>query len=206
MINKDCSNCFYFNKESNIGLQCCNTDVCLNQSEWLPEYSCQGGVKMFGDNEFKSCTTCKHYCPADDFATCSSKRFCQNFQYWEEEPEEQSAEPETSCHRCINMGKAFDSTSNDTPCYTCDGYTNFEQDAKQVVFQTQVGGSHYKNQNAPAGFPDPAEFCMVHDLGGAETAVIKYTFRHRLKNGLEDIKKAQQYLKFIAAVRYNAVI
>lgn len=119
---------------------------------------------------------------------------------------DEATDDQQSCHRCIHIGMGFNSTSNEGACADCDEHSNFKQNARQIVFASQVGGSHYKNPDVPEGFPDPAEFCIMHGLGGAETAVVKYVFRHNRKDGVKDLKKAKQYIEFIAACRYNEII
>jgi len=60
------------------------------------------------------------------------------------------------------------------------------------------GGKHYQ------GFViQPAEFIIKNKLPFAEGNVIKYTLRHRNKNGAEDIKKAIHYLKMILEIEYG---
>lgn len=60
------------------------------------------------------------------------------------------------------------------------------------------GGKHYQ------GFAiQPAQFIIKNKLPFAEGNVIKYTLRHREKNGAEDIKKAIHYLKIILEVEYG---
>ena len=60
------------------------------------------------------------------------------------------------------------------------------------------GGKHYQ------GFViQPAEFIIKNKLRFAEGNVIKYTLRHRGKNGAEDIKKAIHYLKMILELEYG---
>ena len=60
------------------------------------------------------------------------------------------------------------------------------------------GGKHYQ------GFViQPAQFIIKNKLPFAEGNVIKYTLRHREKNGAEDIKKAIHYLKIILEVEYG---
>ena len=66
-------------------------------------------------------------------------------------------------------------------------------------FETQVGGNHYQNGDLPG----PAEWCMKHGLEFGEASAIKYLFRHGDKDGLKDIKKAYQYVEFIAHVKYG---
>jgi hypothetical protein len=61
----------------------------------------------------------------------------------------------------------------------------------------QVGGSHYQMEI------QPIDFIMRNNIPFAEGNVIKYVTRHRQKNGIEDLRKAMQYLKFIAMDEYN---
>lgn len=119
---------------------------------------------------------------------------------------DEATDDQQSCHRCIHIGMGFNSTSKEGACADCEEHSHFKQNARQIVFASQVGGSHYKNPDVPEGFPDPAEFCIMHGLGGAETAVVKYVFRHNRKDGVKDLKKAKQYIEFIAACRYNEII
>jgi len=61
----------------------------------------------------------------------------------------------------------------------------------------QVGGSHYKD------FPiQPIEFFIANGIPYAEAAVMKYVMRHRSKNGLEDLKKAQHLIAILIATIY----
>lgn len=56
----------------------------------------------------------------------------------------------------------------------------------------QVGGSHYQ------GFEiEPIDFIVKNKLDYREGNVVKYTCRHKRKNGAEDIRKAIQYLEMI---------
>lgn len=56
----------------------------------------------------------------------------------------------------------------------------------------QVGGDHYAVMKI-----QPIEFIMANELGFCEGNVIKYLCRYKRKNGLEDLKKARQYLDFL---------
>ena len=56
----------------------------------------------------------------------------------------------------------------------------------------QVGGDHYAIMNI-----QPIEFILANELGFCEGNVIKYLCRYKRKNGLEDLKKARQYLDFL---------
>jgi len=42
---------------------------------------------------------------------------------------------------------------------------------------------------------DVYDFCLANDLGGLEMNCVKYLTRHKNKNGLEDLLKAQETLK-----------
>ena len=56
----------------------------------------------------------------------------------------------------------------------------------------QVGGDHYAVMKI-----QPIEFILANELGFCEGNVIKYLCRYKRKNGLEDLKKATQYLDFL---------
>lgn len=58
--------------------------------------------------------------------------------------------------------------------------------------EKQVGGSHYQKMKI-----QPLEYIEANKLPYCEGNVIKYVSRHRIKNGVEDIKKAMHYLEFI---------
>ena len=58
--------------------------------------------------------------------------------------------------------------------------------------KTQVGGNHYK------GFPiQPIEFIHRNGLSYLVGNIIKYVVRYKMKNGTEDLKKAQHYLEIL---------
>jgi len=52
--------------------------------------------------------------------------------------------------------------------------------------------NHYNYGGNP-----PFKYIKDNNLDFFEGNVIKYVTRHKLKNGLEDIKKAKKYLEFI---------
>lgn len=56
---------------------------------------------------------------------------------------------------------------------------------------TQVGGSHYRCLD-----PQPIELFIQNDIPFPEANAIKYLARWRAKNGVEDLRKAAQYLQF----------
>lgn len=54
-----------------------------------------------------------------------------------------------------------------------------------------VHPDHYRR---PGGI-EPIEFIMANKLPFAEGCIVKYVFRHRSKGGLNDLKKAAEYLR-----------
>ena len=58
----------------------------------------------------------------------------------------------------------------------------------------QVGGNHYQNFAV-----QPAEYCIKNGLPFAEGVIIKYVSRWKLKNGVEDLKKAKHYIEMLIA-------
>jgi len=58
--------------------------------------------------------------------------------------------------------------------------------------QTQEAGSHYKDYAI-----QPAEFLQKNKIPYCEANVIKYVLRWRAKNGIEDLRKAQHYIKLL---------
>ena len=56
----------------------------------------------------------------------------------------------------------------------------------------QVGGDHYKNKTI-----QPIDYIIANELGFCEGNVVKYITRYKDKNGLEDLKKAKQYIEFL---------
>lgn len=56
----------------------------------------------------------------------------------------------------------------------------------------QVGGTHYKECTI-----EPIDFILANKLGFCEGNVVKYVSRWKNKNGLEDLKKAKQYIDFL---------
>jgi hypothetical protein len=55
----------------------------------------------------------------------------------------------------------------------------------------QVGGNHY-NMNI-----SPIQYILANDIGFIEGNIIKYVTRYKNKNGLEDLKKAKQYIEIL---------
>ena len=69
---------------------------------------------------------------------------------------------------------------------------------KEKATDVQVGGSHY-NQYAI----QPTEFIHKNDIPFIEGNIIKYVIRHRLKNGIEDLKKAKHYIDLLIEFEYK---
>lgn len=53
----------------------------------------------------------------------------------------------------------------------------------------QIGGNHYKKHSI-----QPFDVIIEYNLNFFEGNILKYLLRHREKNGIEDLKKAQHYL------------
>lgn len=62
----------------------------------------------------------------------------------------------------------------------------------------QTGGSHYQTEI------QPWDFIIANNLGWCEGNVVKYVSRHKNKNGIEDLRKAQHYLEKLIEVELNA--
>ena len=63
------------------------------------------------------------------------------------------------------------------------------------AFDTQVGGSHYKNMTI-----QPVEFIEMNNLGFCVGNIIKYVCRYKDKNGIEDLKKARHYIDLLIEI------
>jgi hypothetical protein len=49
----------------------------------------------------------------------------------------------------------------------------------------------------------PIDFILENDIPFAEGNVIKYICRHKKKNGIEDLRKAKQYIDYIIEKEYE---
>lgn len=56
----------------------------------------------------------------------------------------------------------------------------------------QFGGSHYKEMAI-----QPVEFILANKLDFCEGNVVKYVSRWKVKNGIEDLRKARHYLDLL---------
>lgn len=83
----------------------------------------------------------------------------------------------------INENKDFVPTKSEEVVKS-DGYKS--------ALDYQVGGNHYQQMAY-----QPLTFIMERNLKFCEGNIIKYIARYKYKNGLQDLKKAQHYLKFL---------
>ena len=60
------------------------------------------------------------------------------------------------------------------------------------AFDKQEGGSHYKDLAI-----QPLEYIHKNGIGFAEGCAIKYLTRWRVKNGVEDLKKARHFIDML---------
>ena len=67
-----------------------------------------------------------------------------------------------------------------------------------TALDVQEGGDHYKRMGI-----QPVEYIYANNLNFFEGNVVKYVTRHRSKNGLEDLKKAQHYLQMMIEMEHG---
>ncbi len=67
-----------------------------------------------------------------------------------------------------------------------------EELLEKLATDEQVGGDHYKGRAI-----QPIDYILANELDFCEGNVVKYVTRWRFKNGVEDLKKARQYLDFM---------
>ena len=106
--------------------------------------------------------------------------------------------------RHMNMN-CRDSEIGSDGCQTCEKdmklgikYKCFAPLVVDSAFAVQEGGNHYKDFKI-----QPTEYSHKNGLDWCQGNVVKYVTRHKVKNGLEDIKKAMHYLQFIAEMNYG---
>lgn len=56
----------------------------------------------------------------------------------------------------------------------------------------QIGGNHYNKKAI-----QPIDYILANELNFCEGNVVKYITRYKDKNGIEDLKKAKQYIDFL---------
>jgi hypothetical protein len=62
--------------------------------------------------------------------------------------------------------------------------------SKTLIPTKQVGGNHYESKSI-----QPIEYIEANNLDFCEGNVVKYVTRYKDKNGVEDLRKAEWYLK-----------
>lgn len=65
-----------------------------------------------------------------------------------------------------------------------------QQQKEETVNDTQVGGNHYKIHGV-----QPWDIIEQYNLNFFAGNVVKYILRYQYKNGLEDLQKAEHYIK-----------
>ncbi len=63
---------------------------------------------------------------------------------------------------------------------------------KSKALEIQIGGNHYKDMKI-----QPLVFFMENNIPFVEGAIIKYICRYKVKNGVEDLKKAAHLLSVL---------
>ncbi len=61
----------------------------------------------------------------------------------------------------------------------------------------QVGGDHYKNLAI-----QPMDFFQENEIPFIEASIMKYVIRHRDKNGLQDLDKAEHLIQVLKEKYY----
>ena len=125
--------------------------------------------------------------------TAEMKRFYDNFKNAQEQ-----AEKFKSAYDVTISG---DGESKEPSPFSLEWLKNEEEKNKKEMSEqkkTQVGGNHYGQAKI-----QPIDFIMENKIPFCEANVIKYVFRHKSKNGIEDLEKAIHYIKFIIERDYK---
>jgi hypothetical protein len=70
-----------------------------------------------------------------------------------------------------------------------DAHMDAYDKAMSIASSTMIGGTHYKMLPI-----EPWEIIERNNMGFFEGNTLKYLMRFKLKNGVEDLKKARHYL------------
>lgn len=70
--------------------------------------------------------------------------------------------------------------------------------SKKVINNT--GGNHYQSCAI-----EPIEYILKNNLGFCEGNVVKYISRYKHKNGIEDLKKARDYVDLLIKLYQNGI-
>lgn len=80
-----------------------------------------------------------------------------------------------------------------------NGNITIHSQEKESALDIQVGGGHYKDMKI-----QPVEYCHANNMGGIESAVVKYVSRYKFKNGEQDIDKAIHLLQLLKQLEYHS--
>jgi hypothetical protein len=61
----------------------------------------------------------------------------------------------------------------------------------------QIGGNHYKMMKI-----QPFHYAMANNFNAGQFGVLKYISRYKLKNGIEDLRKAKHFIELLAEEEY----
>ena len=84
-----------------------------------------------------------------------------------------------------NLGRAFQEEAS----------RNHQTVVATPLFEQQVGGDHYTRMKI-----QPMEYIHANGLGFFEGSVVKYVTRWKFKNGVEDLKKARDFIDKLIAL------
>lgn len=73
-----------------------------------------------------------------------------------------------------------------------DGLAVQQGEEPKDVWNTQVGGDHYRKMKI-----QPFQFSMANELDPMQHTIVKYVTRFRAKNGIEDLEKAKQTIDLL---------
>ena len=68
---------------------------------------------------------------------------------------------------------------------------------KRAANDKQVGGDHYKSTKIQHW-----DLVLANDIPYLDAVAIKYLMRHKTKNGLQDLEKAEHYIQKMKEVYY----
>ena len=155
----------------------------------------------------RDCTNCGHVVKVDSAKNCACVLDCMGFENWI--PKEDGVEEiEKFCGTCDYCSKNDIIWVCKRQPQDCIDHAHWTPRTEEETidddnpFNRQIGGNHYKKE----GLMDVTEWCMRHNLCLGVFNVIKYVFRFRSKNGIEDLRKAKHYLEFLAWIEYREVL
>lgn len=84
------------------------------------------------------------------------------------------------------------------PCPFIRRGTGVPQKRPEQVFSERIAGDHYRTMGI-----QPAEYAYYNELGFLEGNIIKYVTRWKKKNGIEDLRKARNYIDLLISFEEN---